>query len=166
MKFTCREFSKEIPPSQLGVLGAGGGLLLVLGHFFENGRWGSPVETALEGQDLSAEDQIFVLMQAATYLTATRGTASPEARTCYERAESLSQSVGRPLVLDALIGQWGHTMVTAKLSAAMQLAERVYSLAQEQHNPTQMLGAYQVLAGTLLFRGDFEPAGEYAMRGV
>jgi tetratricopeptide (TPR) repeat protein len=57
-------------------------------------------------------------------------------------------------------------MVTDKLPAAMLLAERVYSLAQEQHNPTLMLGAYQVLAGTLLFRGDFESAGEYAMRGV
>ena len=55
------------------VLGARGALLSVLVHFFEHGRWGSPVEMAVEGQSLTAEDQLFILMQAALYLTATRG---------------------------------------------------------------------------------------------
>ena len=71
------------------VLGARGALLSVLIHFFEHGRWGSPVETGVEGQSLTAEDQLFILMQAGLYLTATRGFAAPEARICYERAESL-----------------------------------------------------------------------------
>src|SRR6185503_10811317 len=35
------------------VLGATGPLLLVLGHFFEHGRWGSLIETAIEGQRLT-----------------------------------------------------------------------------------------------------------------
>src|ERR1700738_4924810 len=52
------------------VLGARGPLLSVLMHFFENGRWGLLVETAVEGQSLAAEDQLFILMQAAAYLTA------------------------------------------------------------------------------------------------
>ena len=47
------------------VLGARGALLSVLVHFFEHGRWGSPVETGVEGQSLTAEDQLFILMQAA-----------------------------------------------------------------------------------------------------
>jgi hypothetical protein len=64
------------------VLGARGALLSVLAHFFEQGRWGFPVEMGLEGQILTAEDQLFVLMQAGLYLTATRGTATPEARIC------------------------------------------------------------------------------------
>ncbi len=51
------------------VLGARGPLLSVLIHFFENGRWGSPVETAVKEQSLTAEDQVFILMQAAQYLT-------------------------------------------------------------------------------------------------
>ena len=81
------------------VLGARGPLLSVLVHFFEHGRWGSPVETALEGQSLTAEDQLFILMQAGLYLTATRGLGAPEARICYERAESLCHSLDRPLLL-------------------------------------------------------------------
>ena len=81
------------------VLGATGPLLLVLGHFFERGRWGSLVETAIEGQRLTEEDQLFILMQAGLYLTATRGMAAPEARMCYERAEPLCHSLNDPRLL-------------------------------------------------------------------
>ena len=62
------------------ILGARGALLSVLIHFFEDGHWGSPVETGVKGQSLTAEDQLFILMQAALNLTATRGSAAPEAR--------------------------------------------------------------------------------------
>ena len=55
------------------ILGARGALLLVLVHFFEHGRWGSPVEKGVEGQSLTGEDQLFILMQAGLYLAATRG---------------------------------------------------------------------------------------------
>ena len=89
------------------VLGARGALLLVLAHFFEHGRWGSVVETAVEGQILTAEDQLFILMQAGLYLTTTRGLGASEARICYDRAESFCHSLNRPLLLYfALIGQW------------------------------------------------------------
>jgi hypothetical protein len=88
------------------VLGARGALLSVLVHFFENGRWGSPVEPGVEGQSLTAEDQLFILTQAGLYLTATRGLASPEARICWERTEPLSRSLDRPVLLySALAGR-------------------------------------------------------------
>ena len=61
------------------VLGARGALLSVLVHFFEHGRWGSPVKMGVEGQSLTAEDQLFILMQAALNITATRESA-PEAQ--------------------------------------------------------------------------------------
>ena len=64
------------------VLGARGALLSVLVHFFEHGRWGSPVETAVEGQSLTADNQLFILMQAGRYLSVTRGHQAPEARIC------------------------------------------------------------------------------------
>jgi tetratricopeptide (TPR) repeat protein len=149
------------------VLGATGPLLSVLVHFFEHGCWGSLVETGVEGQSLTAEDQLFILMQAGLYLTATRGPGVPEARICYERAESLCHSLGRPLLLYvALIGQWRYTVMTDKMSSAMQIARRVHALAQEQDDPTLMIGAYNALAATLFYLGDFESARKYAMRGV
>jgi hypothetical protein len=85
------------------VLGARGPLLSVLVHFFEHGRWGSPVETAVEGQGLTAEDQLFILLQAGRYLTATRGFGAPEACICYERAEPLCHSLNRPRLLSVAL---------------------------------------------------------------
>jgi predicted ATPase len=148
------------------ILGAREALLLVLVHFFEHGRWGSPVEKGVEGQSLTAEDQLFILMQAGLYLTATRGGA-PEARICYERAESLSHSLNRPLLLySALIGQWRYSHATEKLTTTFQIAQRVYSLAHEQSNSALLIGAYNALAGTLYFMGDFESMHQYAVRGA
>ena len=136
------------------VLGARGALLSVLVHFFEHGRWGSPVEMAVEGQSLTAEDQLFILMQAGRYLTATRGLAAPEARICYERAEPLCHSLNRPrLLYVALMGQWRYSLVTDKLTARMRLAERVYSLAQEQNDARLMIGAYRRFGSHALLFG-------------
>ena len=149
------------------VLGARAALLSVLVHFFESGRWGSPAETNVEGQSLTAEDQLFILMQAGQYLTATRGFAAPEALICYERAESLCVSLNRPLVLfSALEGQWRYSLVTDNLTATLQIAKRAYSLAQEQNNAALMIGAHRALAVTLYYLGDFEAGGQYARLGV
>ncbi len=147
-------------------LGARGPLLSVLVHFFEQGRWGSPVKASVEEQSLTAEDQLFILMQAATYLTATRGVGAPETRICYEHAESLSHLLGRPPLMRALLGQWRYTLVTDTLSAAMQIAERLYTLAQKQHDPTLMIWCHNALAATLYFLGDFESAREHAISGI
>jgi tetratricopeptide (TPR) repeat protein len=149
------------------VLGATGPLLSVLVHFFEHGCWGSLVETGVKGQSVTAEDQLFILMQAANYLTATRGLAAPEARICYERAEPLCHSLGLPLLLYVpLIGQWRYSVMTDKLTATMQIAKRVYSLAQKQKDPALMLGGHRALVVTLFFLGDFEAAREHAIRAV
>jgi hypothetical protein len=148
-------------------LGARGALLSTLIHFFEHGHWGSPEQVDVEGQALTAEDQLFILMQAGLYLTTTRGFAAPEALACYERAESLCVSLNQPLVLfSALRGLWRYSLVTNKLSETMQIAKRVYSLAQGQNDSALMIGAYRALAATLFWQGDFESAREYAMRGI
>ena len=77
----------------------------------EQGRWGSPMETGVDGQSLTAEDRLFILIQAALYLTALRGHASLEARSCYERAESVCHSLNHPrLLYVALIGHWRYSL--------------------------------------------------------
>jgi tetratricopeptide (TPR) repeat protein len=149
------------------VLGARGALLSVLAHFFEQRRWDSPMGMGIEKQNLTAEDQLFILMQAGLYLTSTRGMGSPEARICYERAEPLCNSLNRPqLLYGALMGQWRYSLMNDKLSSTMQIAKRIHSLAQEQKESALMIGAYRVLGGTLFFSGDFEAARKCAMRGV
>ena len=148
------------------VLGARGALLAVLAHFFEGGRWGSLVQTGVEGQGLTAEDQLFILLQAALNITALRESA-PEAKTCYERAESLCHSLDRPLLLYvALMGQLRYSVVAGKLGAAMPLAKRVFSLAQEQNDPTLMIGACTAVGGAHYYLGDFETARQYIGRAL
>jgi hypothetical protein len=149
------------------VLGARGALLAVLVHFFEQGRWSSPLKIGVEGQSLSAEDQLFILMQTALHLTATRGMGAPEVRICYERAEALCHSHSGPLLLYvALMGQWRYSFATDKMTATMQIAKRIYSLAEEQNDPALMMGAYQALTSTLYFSGDFETARQHAISCV
>ena len=148
-------------------LGARGALLSALVHFFQEGRWGSFVEVGVEGQRLTAEDQLFVLMQAGLCLTATRGLGAPEARICYERAEPRCHSLNRPALLHmALMGQWRYSLMHDKLTATIQIAQRIYALAREQNNPARMVGACSALAMTHHFLGDFEAGRRQAIHGV
>ena len=111
-------------------------MLTVLVHFFEHGRWGSLVETAIERQSLTAEDKLFILMQAGLYLTATREMGAPEPRICYECAEPLCHSLNQPRLLSlALSGQFRYTLMTDKLSAATQIVERVHALRRSRTTP-------------------------------
>jgi predicted ATPase/predicted nucleic acid-binding Zn ribbon protein len=149
------------------VLGARGALLSVLVHFFEHGRWGSLLEIGVEEQGLTPEDRFFILIQTGEYLTATRGLGASEAGICYERAQSLCHSLNHPrLLYVALMGQWRYSLSTDKLSATMQIAQRVYFLAQEQNEPALMIGACAILSTTHYFSGNFENCGQYATSGA
>jgi len=64
------------------------------------------------------------------------------------------------------MGQWRYSLMTDKLAATMRVAERVYSLAQEQNESALMTGAYGALAATHHYLGDFETARQYARQGV
>jgi hypothetical protein len=48
----------------------------------------------------------------------------------------------------------------------LESAKRIHSMAQEQDDPTLMIGAYNFLAGTLYYLGDMGTAHQYVMRGV
>ena len=149
------------------VLGARSTLLSVLAHFFEQGRWGSPVKTGVEGQNLTAEDELFILTQAALYLTVTQGFASPEARFVHQRVESFCQALNRPWVLhSSLMGQWRYSLITDKLTVAMQAATRINSLAEEQRDSALLLGACRALACTQYFLGDFDASRQSTLRGL
>jgi hypothetical protein len=148
-------------------LGARDTLLSVLAHFFEQGQWDSPLKLGVEEQSLTAEDQLFILTEAAHYLNFTRGFGSSEARVCHQRVESLCLSLNRRLVLhSALIGQWRHTLITDKLTLARQTATRINSLAEEQNDAALVLGASRALACTQYFLGDFETSRQSAIRGL
>jgi len=135
-------------------------------HFFEHGRWDSHMEMGREGQGLTPEDHLLILIQAGQYLTATRGLGASEAHICYQSAESLCPPNHPRLLCFALKGQWLYTLMTDKQSAALQIAQRIHSLAQAQDDPTMMTEAYDALAAPLYFLGNFELARQNAMSVV
>jgi len=149
------------------VLGARGALLSILVHFFEGLGWDSPLETGQGEQSLTADDHVFILAEAAINLTVTRGMGAPEARKCYERVESLCPSVNRPALLySALIGKWRYCLTNDNLTTAIQAAKQVYTVAHKQNDVALLTGAYNALACTTYYLGDFEQARQYAMRGA
>src|SRR5262249_39160502 len=116
---------------------------------------------------LTAEDHLLILMQAGNCLSVARGLAAAETRVCYERAEALCYSLNRPLALyAALMGQWRCSLNTDTLPATLQIAQRVYSLVQEQQNSALMIGACAALGITHFFLGDFEDAQRYLEQGL
>ena len=124
------------------------------------------MQTGAEGQSLTEEDELFVLIQAAVNMTAMR-EAAPEARICYERAESLGHSLNRPKQLYvALMGQCRSWGVAGNAAAALQFAKRVYSLAQEQNDSTLRIGACAAMASATCTLGDFETARQYTTRAL
>jgi tetratricopeptide (TPR) repeat protein len=151
-------------------LSARGVLLTVLAHFFEPGRWGTLLETDVEQQSLSVEDRVYLLLQAALYLTVTKETQAPEVRICYEYAEKLCLSVNRLFLskffYSSLVGRWRSSFMSDKLSRTLLLAEEVHSLAQSRNDSALLIGAYDALGTTLLHLGDFESARQFATRGV
>ena len=93
--------------------------------------------------------------------------AAPEVGLCYERAESLAHSLNCPKTLQlALVGQWRHSLMADRLSATLQIAKRLCTLAQEQNDTLLLIGAYGALACTLYCLGDIETCGQYAMLGL
>ena len=76
-------------------------------------------------------------------------------------------SLDRPFLLySALIGRWRYSSQTDKLTAALRLAKRINSLAQQQNDPALMIGACRALAINQYYLGYFAVARRYAKRGV
>jgi hypothetical protein len=146
-------------------LGTSGDIYFYAMEFVE----GEPLDNIIRhSARLEAKLALEITIQVASGLSAVhKQNLVQAARFCYERADSLCRSLNRPLLLYvALIGQWRYSLLTDVLSATMQIAQRVYSLAQEQSNSMLMIGAYRALASTLYFSSDFDSAQRYAMCGL
>jgi len=75
--------------------------------------------------------------------------------------------LNRPLLLyAALMGRFRFSFNTDRLSAALQIAKRIYALAQQQNEPAKMIGACTALTTTHYFLGDFETSAQFAKHGL
>jgi hypothetical protein len=56
--------------------------------------------------------------------------------------------------------------LTQRSKLPIKIKSTLYALAQEQNNGALMTGGCKALESTFYFLGEFETAGQYAMRGV
>src|SRR5262249_24543758 len=85
-----------------------------------------------------------------------RGMGAPDVGLCCDRAESLARSLNCfPSFYSLLAGQWRQSLSTGKLSATLQIAKRLYALAQEQNDSLRLTGACASLACTTSLFGRF-----------
>ncbi len=97
----------------------------------------------------------------------TKGYASPEAGTVYDRARKLCQQVGEtPQLCPVLWGLWRVYSLQADWQTARELGEQLLLLAQRYQDRDFLLQAHHALWGTLVFLGEFAPACEHLEQGL
>jgi len=64
------------------------------------------------------------------------------------------------------MGLWRNSYNTDRLTATLQIAQRIYSLAREHNEVAELIGAVAALAITNYYLGNLEASGQYAIRGV
>jgi class 3 adenylate cyclase/predicted ATPase/energy-coupling factor transporter ATP-binding protein EcfA2 len=113
------------------------------------------------------QHELDLLTALTVALGDTKGYAAPELERVLARAETLAQQVGEPpqrfAVLYAL---WSFRNRRAEHQAAQAVAEQLLDLAQRQHDPALLLGAYLALGITLGNLGAFAPARTHLEQGI
>ena len=92
-------------------------------------------------------------------LMATRGYGAPEVGHTYARAHALGQHGGDPQQqFQALWGLWRFHVVAQAVMQARPLADQLFALAQQAHDPACLLAAQNAVGITLFYLGEFTHA--------
>lgn len=137
--------------------------LEALGHA---GR-GLEVLAALpEGAERDRRALLIETLRGPAFL-ALKGWASPELGDCYSRARELCHRVGRtPKLFQVTRGIWTHHMVSAKLGAALDLAQDLLEVAETEQSEDLLLEAHAAFCDTLFWTGDPGASREHGRRGL
>jgi predicted ATPase len=100
-------------------------------------------------------------------LITTQGSAAPEVEQTYGRARALCQQLGEtPQLLPTLRGLCRFYRNRGALSAARDLGQQLYRLAQSEAAATYRLEAHEALGNTLFMLGDYAAARTHLEQGI
>jgi predicted ATPase len=100
-------------------------------------------------------------------LSVTKSEAAPELEPVLTRAAALAQQVGEPSQRFAVLFKlWSFRNVRVESQGAQAIAEQLLDLAQHQHDPALLLGAYHALGITLRHLGALARARTYHEQGI
>jgi class 3 adenylate cyclase/predicted ATPase len=106
------------------------------------------------------QEELGMLLALGTPLIATKGFASPEVGSVYDRARQLCQLAGEtPQLFPVLWGLWlFYTARAEHQSSALDLGEQCWRQAESARDPAMLMEAHHALGVTLLALGDFPSA--------
>jgi predicted ATPase len=114
-----------------------------------------------------ARRELPLQMTLGMQLQVTQGYAAPEAEPTYARARLLCEQMQEaPPLFPVLWGLWLFHKVRSELGKARELAEQLFTLAQDAQDPAQLLQARQALAVTSLCLGDPAATREHMEQGI
>lgn len=142
-------------------LAAFGPLLSALSNFFEHGNWTQPVPA------LSANARMYVLNQAASYLSITKGFPAPEARVAYELAKREAETVDSvPDLFSAVRGLWRCHHVAAEYEDAWGAAHQLVDWSVKTEQPIHVAEAYFATGATAYYLGKLNTARRNLERAI
>jgi predicted ATPase/DNA-binding winged helix-turn-helix (wHTH) protein len=114
-----------------------------------------------------SQRKLDLLTALAMVLSVTKGEAAPELEPVLTRAAVLAQQVGEPSQRFAVLFKlWSFRNVRVESQAAQTVAAQLLALAQRQHDPALLLGAYHALGITLGNLGALASARTYHEQGI
>jgi class 3 adenylate cyclase/predicted ATPase len=100
-------------------------------------------------------------------LMAVKGFASLDTERAYDRARELCQQVGEtPQLFPVLHGLFRFHMVRAEFQSTRELAEQLFSLAQNAQDAALLLEAHRVMGQTMFWLGEMAPAQAHFEQGM
>jgi predicted ATPase len=130
-------------------------------------RRGVAVLQALPDTPERARRELRMQMTLGIQLQLARGYAAPEAETIYARARALCEPDQESQTLFSVLwGLWMYYEVHARLGKSWELAEKLFTLAQEAADPARLLYARQALAVTSLALGNPAATRRHTEHGV
>jgi class 3 adenylate cyclase/predicted ATPase len=119
-----------------------------------------------ESPERDAKELQFLEPLGTAYI-AGRGYAAPEVGPVFRRARELSQRIGQPAQVFAILwGLWAWHVVRGDFRLSMGLADEAREFADRLADPGMLMEALLMQGLTLLYRGDFAGARDHCGRAV
>ena len=128
---------------------------------------GLELVTSLPDAAERAQHELRFLTKLGLAFVATKGQAHLDVQRSLARARALChQLADSPQLFRVLGGLFSFHVVRSELSAACDVADQLFSLAEREPDSTLRLVAHWAFGQTLLFQGEFAPARAHLEQGI
>lgn len=130
-------------------------------------RTGLEVLRALPDTAERSQHELALQVALGHVLIATQGYAAEDVERAHARARQLCQHVGNtPSLFSALVGLHAFYQTRGPLPTALQLAQQLLALAQQERDPALLVEAHVALGCTLSLQGELSVAEARFAQGL